>query len=51
MNIDQNIVTLLARKAQLRDELDAVDKQLGQFTAIKQFSEAQRAAEQETPEA
>ena len=50
MNLDNQIVTLLARKAQLRDEVDTVERQLGQLTAIKQFTEAQP-AEAPAPEA
>lgn len=35
-NLDQMIVNALARKAVLRDQLDGVERELGQLQAIKQ---------------
>ena len=37
-------VQLLARKAQLRDEQDQIDRLLGQIDAILQFADAQTPA-------
>lgn len=55
MNIDQQIVTALAQKAQLRDQLDALEKHIGQLVAVKQCIEAMSApvdpAPEPTPEA
>lgn len=40
--LDQQLLSLLARKAQLRDELDNIDRAVGQLTAIKQFAATQQ---------